>query len=55
MSAEDVLLWGAVLCLGFIAGVAIYFELASFKRSRRSPTTHGFERRSRSHQLEDEI
>ncbi|MDG4887871.1 MULTISPECIES: hypothetical protein [unclassified Mesorhizobium] len=55
MSAEDILLWGAVLCLGLLAGVAIYFELASFKRSRRSPASHGFERRSRFHQLEDEI
>lgn len=35
MSAEDILLWGAVLCLAFIAGAAIYSGLASFSRSKR--------------------
>lgn len=45
MSAEDILLWGAVLCLGFIAGVAIYFEMASFRRSKRRSAGHGAEGR----------
>lgn len=40
MSTEDILLWGAVLCLAFIAGAAIYFDLASFRRSKRLSADH---------------
>ena len=46
MSAEDILLWGAVLVLGFIAGAAIYFESASFRKSERLPASRGSARRS---------
>ncbi|WP_292495139.1 hypothetical protein [Mesorhizobium sp.] len=46
MATEDFLLWGAVLCLGFIAGAAIYFEQASFRRSKSLSGNHGFGRRS---------
>ncbi|MGX7876750.1 hypothetical protein ACVDG5_032415 [Mesorhizobium sp. ORM6] len=45
MSAGDILLWAAVPCLGFIAGAALYFELASFKRSKRLSASHGVGRR----------
>ncbi|BCM20892.1 hypothetical protein [Mesorhizobium sp. J8] len=46
MSAEDILLWGAVLVLGFIAGAAIYFESASFRESERLSASHSASRRS---------
>lgn len=51
MATEDFLLWGAVLCLGFIAGAAIYFEQASFRRSKGLSASHGFGRRSPQHHL----
>jgi hypothetical protein len=41
MSTQDILLWGAMLCLGFIGGAAIYFEMASSKRSKRPTASHG--------------
>ena len=47
MVTEDFLLWGAVLCLGFVAGAAIYFEAASFRRSKSLSGSHGFGRHSR--------
>ncbi|TGQ05684.1 MULTISPECIES: hypothetical protein [unclassified Mesorhizobium] len=50
MATEDFLLWGAVPCLGFIAGAAIYFERASFRRSKGLSASHGFGRHSRPHQ-----
>lgn len=36
MSVEDILMWGAVLCLAFIAGAAVYFELAAYRRIHHS-------------------
>ncbi|WP_189343925.1 MULTISPECIES: hypothetical protein [unclassified Mesorhizobium] len=45
---EDILLWGAVLCLTFIAGAAIYFELPSSKTGKHPSAGYGFGRRSRS-------
>ncbi|CDX16763.1 exported hypothetical protein [Mesorhizobium sp. ORS 3324] len=50
MSAEDILFWGAALCLALIAGAAIYFELPSSKRGKGPPASYGFGRRSRSRQ-----
>ncbi|AZO05449.1 hypothetical protein EOA27_04910 [Mesorhizobium sp. M2A.F.Ca.ET.037.01.1.1] len=55
MVTEDFLLWGAVLCLGFIAGAAIYFERASFRRSKGLSASHGFGRRSRPHHPKSEL
>ncbi|TIW04181.1 MAG: hypothetical protein E5V77_01325 [Mesorhizobium sp.] len=51
MVTEDFLLWGAVLCLGFIAGAAIYFERASFRRSKGLSASHG----SRPHHPKSEL
>ncbi|OBQ57816.1 hypothetical protein EB233_08590 [Mesorhizobium erdmanii] len=42
MSAQDFLLLGAVLCLVFIAGAAIYFDLATFRRSKHLSASQGF-------------
>ncbi|RAZ91049.1 hypothetical protein DPM33_12315 [Mesorhizobium hawassense] len=46
MSAEDILLWGAVLIFGLIAGATIYFESASFRESERLSASCGFGRNS---------
>ncbi|MBN9551204.1 MAG: hypothetical protein J0H31_20660 [Alphaproteobacteria bacterium] len=50
MSTEDIPLWVAVFCLGFIAGAAIYFDLASFRRSKRLSADHDFGCHPRPHQ-----
>lgn len=45
MSVEDILLLGAVLCLGFIAGATIYFEMASLRKHKRLSAGYGPEER----------
>jgi len=47
MSAGGILFWGILLCLVWIAGVGIYFEMASSKRRKLGAVSHGFDRRSR--------
>lgn len=50
MSAEDILLLGAVLCLAFVAGAVIYIELPPSRRGRHPPASYGFGRHSRHRQ-----
>ncbi|WP_192248504.1 hypothetical protein [Mesorhizobium silamurunense] len=53
MTAEDILLWGAVLSLASMAGAALYLELPSSKRGKRAPASFGFGRSSWSSQAEN--
>jgi hypothetical protein len=34
MSAGGILFWGVLLCLAWIAGIGIYFEMASSRRRK---------------------
>jgi hypothetical protein len=47
MSAGGILFLGVLLCLACIAGIGIYFEMASSKRRRLAAVSYGFGRRSR--------
>lgn len=47
MSTGGILFWGVLLCLAWIVGIGIYFEMTSSRRRKPSAVSYGFGRRSR--------